>query len=1028
MAALPQVNALRRVAFPLRLAAVRLSHRAGRTALLAAGVAAGATVLAVVLGGSLVAQDEETARALSRVPAAQRAVTATYSDLGVVRRGETLGSTEPLVRRALAGIAPTEPVRVLQYKLVRIEGSLVNLAAIDEVARWVRLRSGRLPRTCTPERCEVVQLGGSGPIPETAGLRFVKVGVGVLASPVPFGQLPGANAARIGESFRPEQQPPFVLAEGFDALAGLPALRSLYRTYVWVVPLDPESVHPWEVDRFLDSITRARATLRAESLFLDLTAPSDQLAAARSSGEVAGRRLLLIGGQAAALLLAFALLAAASLRRDVDAAWRRLTWLGARRWQLVLMSGMETAVAAVAGAVAGWAVGAGITALLADRADSPAAAVLAHSVLAGTGLLAVAALTAAATIVVLLGLRGPALALGGRAVSIVDVAALGALLAVLVALARGQADASSLGSGSTGTFLLLLPGLVTFVVAVACARLLGPGLRLLERGARHSAVSVRLAALSLARSPGHAAVAVTFLVASIGLGLFALVYRGTLERGNADHASYAVPLDFLVREDLSPSRLVAPLEAAPLSAYRRLGSGVEVDAVIRQTGSVGAFGGPNRFTLLGLPPSAFASMHGWRTDFADRPLSELAAEVRPEGDVALKGPEIPPDATALVLPVSVAGGDVSLQADVLTPRGRFLHVDLGVTKGRRERELRADLAPAGRGGRVVALSIGRALAVEEHASEFTRVDGVLRLGPLAAITRGGRTPLLSGYAGWVGVNGATPVGDSAVRYLVNEAAERRFQPPQPTDDRAVPVIASPRLAAAAGANGILPLRLPGGVLRARVVAVASQFPTLEGDFAVADRGFAFSAVNANKPGSAVTNELWIGAPDEGTAEAVGRALRRPPFDVLALSSRRALADELAGDPLARGALGVLAGAAIGSVLLALLGLLLLLASDVRDERGELLDLEAQGAGPATLRRHLRLRGGLVAALGLAGGLGAAAALAALVVGVVTVTANAAVGEPPLVLDLDGGLVAAACAGYALLAALLAWATTRTVAR
>jgi hypothetical protein len=45
-----------------------------------------------------------------------------------------------------------------------------------------------------------------------------------------------------------------------------------------------------------------------------------------------------------------------------------------------------------------------------------------------------------------------------------------------------------------------------------------------------------------------------------------------------------------------------------------------------------------------------------------------------------------------------------------------------------------------------------------------------------------------------------------------------------------------------------------------------------------------------------------------------------------------------------------------------------------------------------------------------------------------VTANAAVGEPPLVLDLDGGLVAAACAGYALLAALLAWATTRTVAR
>jgi ABC-type antimicrobial peptide transport system permease subunit len=125
---------------------------------------------------------------------------------------------------------------------------------------------------------------------------------------------------------------------------------------------------------------------------------------------------------------------------------------------------------------------------------------------------------------------------------------------------------------------------------------------------------------------------------------------------------------------------------------------------------------------------------------------------------------------------------------------------------------------------------------------------------------------------------------------------------------------------------------------------------------------------------------------------------------------------------------VLAGAALGSVLLALLGLLLLLAADVRDERGELLDLEAQGAGPQLLRRHLRLRGGLVAGLGLAGGLGAAAALAALVVGLVTVTATAAAGGPPLVLRLDARLLLVACAGYAAAAFLLVWAATRSVAR
>jgi hypothetical protein len=70
----------------------------------------------------------------------------------------------------------------------------------------------------------------------------------------------------------------------------------------------------------------------------------------------------------------------------------------------------------------------------------------------------------------------------------------------------------------------------------------------------------------------------------------------------------------------------------------------------------------------------------------------------------------------------------------------------------------------------------------------------------------------------------------------------------------------------------------------------------------------------------------------------------------------------------------------------------------------------------------------VAALGLAGGLGAGAALAALVVGVVTVTATAADGGPPLVLHLDARLLLVACAGYAAAALVLVWAATRRVAR
>ncbi len=345
------VSTTRRIGYPLRLAWNRLVHGAGRAGLLALGIAAAAAALAAVIGGSLVAQDEALARALERVPPNERSVSVVYSDLGVTRNGVTREDLEPLVDRTLEGLAPGDPVRAVQLKLLRIGGQLVNAGAADDVGRFVRLTSGRLPETCTPERCEVVQLGGEGRVPSVEDLRFVKVGEGTLVSPLPFGRLPGANATRLGDSFG-VAEPPFLVAEGFDEFSTLPGLEGFYRTYAWTSPLAADDVHPWEIDDFAAASARARSTLRSESLFLDLAAPVDELAAARESGQVAGERLLLVGGQAAALLLAFAILAAAGMRRDVEGVWQRLTWFGARRYQLGVLSGAETGAAALAGVVA----------------------------------------------------------------------------------------------------------------------------------------------------------------------------------------------------------------------------------------------------------------------------------------------------------------------------------------------------------------------------------------------------------------------------------------------------------------------------------------------------------------------------------------------------------------------------------------------------------------------------------------------------------------------------------------------------
>ena len=157
------------------------------------------------------------------------------------------------------------------------------------------------------------------------------------------------------------------------------------------------------------------------------------------------------------------------------------------------------------------------------------------------------------------------------------------------------------------------------------------------------------------------------------------------------------------------------------------------------------------------------------------------------------------------------------------------------------------------------------------------------------------------------------------------------------------------------------------------------------------------------------------------------ASRRPPGCTAALllldvSSQRGRS-LAAWRPPARGALRA-ARHRHRPLALAAVGLLLTIVGDLRDESGELFDLEAQGATPRDLRRHLLLRAAIVAALGLAGGLAAGAIVSALVVAVVTVTAGAGVALPPLELVYDRRLVVVALVALAVGSALAALAATR----
>jgi hypothetical protein len=208
-------------------------------------------------------------------------------------------------------------------------------------------------------------------------------------------------------------------------------------------------------------------------------------------------------------------------------------------------------------------------------------------------------------------------------------------------------------------------------------------------------------------------------------------------------------------------------------------------------------------------------------------------------------------------------------------------------------------------------------------------------------------------------------------------------------------------------------------IRARVVGVARRLPSVPSDsgpFVLADESWLSTATNAGSPGRGTPNEIWLSARDDRLAAA---ALRRPPFSSLAVASRSETEHRLATDPLAHATGLALGATALVALALAVLGLWVGVLSELRDERSDFYDLEAQGVAPAGLRAQLRARAAMLVALGLAGGALLGLILSRLVVSLVRISGTTAVPEPPLRFDaawLATGLLFAALLVLALLVA------------
>jgi hypothetical protein len=210
-----------RVRAPLGVAGARLRAHPLRFALVVAGVALAVAMLVAVLGGSLVARQQALAQSLAALPGVDRGFR--IDRFGYPLDAGDFARADRRARRALAPLSGRPVRRAVLFRELRVQGELVELAAVDDLAGAVDLRSGALPSSCTAASCELLQIGPGGP-PRLSegGIRLRRTGIASLRNPRLFGDVSAAGG--VGED-----RPRLLLAPSIESLLGLEARTTVYR-------------------------------------------------------------------------------------------------------------------------------------------------------------------------------------------------------------------------------------------------------------------------------------------------------------------------------------------------------------------------------------------------------------------------------------------------------------------------------------------------------------------------------------------------------------------------------------------------------------------------------------------------------------------------------------------------------------------------------------------------------------------------------------------------------------------------------
>jgi hypothetical protein len=977
----------------------RARRRQSAAALVGLAVAGSVVVLGSLFGVGIVTEDLATRAALADLSPADRTISLHLS----TQDGTRDADVDRIARDALRPVLDlTDPI--LAVRIYQPATEWFRILAIDSLADQVDLTDGRLPAPCSMgTTCEALRMGTAGPegvagigtTVELAGTRIEIVGTAQPRPDLPIQVL--------------QLDAPVLAVDGLSTIQESPALLDIGRTNYWFAPIDAAEAHSWTLAGLAERTDAVDRSLSQANVSLVFSTPEVTLRTVHQRTQVALGRLVFISSLIVGVLLAFAAFAAAIERSDVGLEDRRLRAAGASRGARVLFVVGEALVPAIAGALVGELGAAVAIGALAANQGLPVATVLGLALLEPAGLALTALLVALALVATILGIH-PAT---GRLLQprIVVAAVLPAgLILVWQRLSAGPVSPDQLAAEATSPASVLLPGALGLSVILGSLVLLPPVLRWLARRTRRAPIGIRLATISVAREPLRPAAVMTLLAFSVGAIVFGQTYAATLRQGAADQAAFLTGMDVRLQSleaDIPFSLFVVPQIEAGV-----LGPDVEVQPMIREFGRTAT---GTQLTLVGFDATAIDRLKGWRSDFSPSDPATLGSAIHLDGSWDMAGHVLPGEPTAVSVAVDYHGDPIEVSIVVEDPLGGVQFVQAGTLV---------------QGHQVLGAEIGRTPGLELMPPGRPRTWRILGL----EVQNGGDASENGANAGRrqtgdLTVQGLPELFDPAVPVHVDVAdlSAVLLRAPAPTDNLVLPAIVSPDLETDVDPTGVLDVTFGQGLrLRVRPVGTTTRFPSIPdpGPVLVLDYAPLRLAINTQQPGAGQPNQLLLGTPSDARTAEVLTALQQGAYPRLVIASRPDIEAARANDPFAIGVVWGLVVGAIAGLLLSLLGVLLATASELRDERAELWELEAQGTTPRALVRLVVLRTLAMCLAGTLTGVAMGIALGWFVASSVGVGAEGSAPNPPLALVAPWAFIAATGAALLVVIGGAVYAITR----